>query len=338
MIAAETAEPFFREINMRGNTTVPEQKQSNAASILSVLGALVIWGSSFVAIKFAYTTYPPLTLAAVRFVVATLILGALTLLPKNRVKLEKKDILTVAVCGLTGIMLYAVLQNIAMQWTSASSATLIIASYPIITLLMESLIYKTKLSLMKIVAILIAICGVVILSYVKTESRISGELLGILLLMAAGVFWAVYNFMMKRVVNQYPPITLLFYITLFGTIFLLPLSLFERTAWQTPTLLSFSMMLFLGVFCSVIAYLLYNRGLTTMAPSTITSMLNLMPIIGVFFSWILLGEQVTLRKIVGGAIVILGVMLSVRKSKSDLTVRAGESAPSEPMPESTAQD
>ena len=317
---------------------MPEQKQSNAASILSVLGALVIWGSSFVAIKFAYTTYPPLTLAAVRFVVATLILGALTLLPKNRVKLEKKDILTVAVCGLTGIMLYAVLQNIAMQWTSASSATLIIASYPIITLLMESLIYKTKLSLMKIVAILIAICGVVILSYVKTESRISGELLGILLLMAAGVFWAVYNFMMKRVVNQYPPITLLFYITLFGTIFLLPLSLFERTAWQTPTLLSFSMMLFLGVFCSVIAYLLYNRGLKSMAPSTISSMLNLMPIIGVFFSWILLGEQVTLRKIVGGAIVILGVMLSVRKSKSDLTVSAGESAPSEPLPESAAQD
>lgn len=323
---------------MRGNTTVPEQKQSNAASILSVLGALVIWGSSFVAIKFAYTTYPPLTLAAVRFVVATLILGALTLLPKNRVKLEKKDILTVAVCGLTGIMLYAVLQNIAMQWTSASSATLIIASYPIITLLMESLIYKTKLSWMKIVAILIAICGVVILSYVKTESRISGELLGILLLMAAGVFWAVYNFMMKRVVNQYPPITLLFYITLFGTIFLLPLSLFERTAWQTPTLLSFSMMLFLGVFCSVIAYLLYNRGLKTMAPSTITSMLNLMPIIGVFFSWILLGEQVTLRKIIGGTIVILGVMLSVRKSKSDLPVLAVESAPSEHMPESAAQD
>ena len=314
---------------MRGNTTVPEQKQSNAASILSVLGALVIWGSSFVAIKFAYTTYPPLTLAAVRFVVATLILGALTLLPKNRVKLEKKDILTVAVCGLTGIMLYAVLQNIAMQWTSASSATLIIASYPIITLLMESLIYKVKLSAMKIVAILIAIVGVIILSYVKSESRVSGELLGILLLMAAGVFWAVYNFMMKKVINRYPPITLLFYSSLFGTMFLLPLALFERALWQAPTVLSFSMMLFLGVFCSVIAYLLYNRGLKTMAPSTITSMLNLMPIIGVFFSWILLGEQVTLRKIVGGAIVILGVMLSVRKNK----VESGESKEGDCMQE-----
>ena len=301
----------------QGNTTVSEQKQSNAISILSVLGALILWGSSFVAIKIAYTTYPPLTLAVVRFVVATVILGALTLLPQNRVRLQKKDILTVVICGFTGIMLYAVLQNIAMQWTSASSATLIIASYPIITLLMESAIYKKKLSGIKIVAILIAIVGVVILSYVKSESRVQGELFGIILFINAGIGWAVYNFMMKRVVNHYPPITLQFYTTLFGTIFLLPLALLERGQWREPTLLSFSMMMFLGVFCSVVAYLLYNRGLKTMAPSTVTSMLNLMPIIGVFFSWVLLGEQVTLRKIIGGAIVIFGVMLSVRKSKTE---------------------
>jgi drug/metabolite transporter (DMT)-like permease len=110
---------------------------------------LIIWSSSFVAIKIAYETYPPITLGATRFIAATLILGALTLLPKNRVRLEKKDILPVAVSGLMGITLYAVLQNIAMQWTSASSATLIIASYPIITLLLETLIYKTKLSAVK---------------------------------------------------------------------------------------------------------------------------------------------------------------------------------------------
>ena len=319
---------------------MPQQKQTNALSILSVLGALILWSSSFVAIKFAYTTYPPLTLAVARFVVATLILGLLTLLPKNRVKLEKKDIFTVAVCGLTGIMLYAVLQNIAMQWTSASSATLIIASYPIITLLMESLIYKKKLSAVKIIAVLIAIVGVVILAYVKAETRLEGELLGILLLVLAGVVWAIYNFMTKKVVNRYPPITLLFYSTLFGTIFLLPLALLERGQWQQPTLTSFSCMMFLGVFCSVIAYLLYNRGLKTMAASTVTSMLNLVPIFGVFFSWLLLGEQVTLRKFVGGAIVIFGVMLSVRNTKTESdkeTARksaeeTAQAAPSEALP------
>ena len=296
---------------------MPQQKQSNALSILSVFGALVLWSSSFVAIKFAYTTYPPITLAVTRFIVATLILGALSLLPQNRVKLEKKDIFTLVICGFTGIMLYAVLQNIAMQWISASSANLIIASYPIITLLLESVIYKTRLSALKIVAILIAIVGVVILSYVKAEARVEGELAGILLLVIAGVGWAVYNFMTKKVVNRYPPITFQFYSTLFGTIMMLPLALLERAQWKAPTVMSFSMMMFLGVFCSVIAYLLYNRGLKTMAPSSVTSMLNLMPILGVFFSWVLLGEVVTLRKVIGGAIVIFGVMLSVRKTKTD---------------------
>ncbi len=310
-----------------------QEKQTNTWSILSVLGALILWSSSFVAIKFAYTTYPPITLAVVRFIVATMILGALTLLPQNRVKLEKKDVFTIAVCGLTGIMLYAVLQNIAMQWTSASSATLIIASYPIITLLMESLIYKIKLNAMKIIAILIAIVGVVILSYVKADSRVEGELLGILLLVLAGVFWAVYNFMTKKVVNRYPPITLLFYSTLFGTIFMLPLALIERAQWQQPTLISFTMMMFLGVFCSVIAFLLYNRGLKTMAASTVTSMLNLVPIFGVFFSWLFLGEQVTLRKFIGGAIVILGVMLSVRKNRTEAVI-----APADSLKEAAAQE
>lgn len=292
---------------------MPDQKQTNAVSILSVLGALIIWSSSFVAIKIAYVTYPPITLGAVRFLVATLVLGVLVLLPGNRVKLQKKDGWTVALGGLTGITLYAVLQNIAMQWTSASNATLIIASYPVITLLLESLFYKVRLNATKIVGILIAIFGVVILSYVKAEKRQQGELLGVILLIVAGVAWAFYNFLTKKVVNHYPPVTLLFYQTLFGAIFMAPLSLFERSQWAAPTTMTFSMMLFLALFCSVVAFLLYNLGLKHLSASTVTSMLNLVPFFGVFFSWLLLGEAITVRKIVGGGIVVLGVMLSIRQ-------------------------
>lgn len=293
------------------------QKQSSALSYLSILGALIIWSSSFVAIKIAYETFPPITLGAVRFVVATLILGALTLLPKNRVKLEKKDVGTVALSGLMGITLYAVLQNIAMQWTSASSATLIIASYPAITLLLESLIYKVKMNLFKIIGILIAIVGVVILSYVKADTRQQGELLGVVLLLVAGIAWAFYNFLTKKVVNRYPSISLLFYQTLFGAIFMAPLALFERGDWAAPTALTFSMMLFLGLFCSVLAFLLYNNGLKKLPASSVTSMLNLVPIFGVFFSWVLLGEQVSLRKVIGGVVIIAGVMISARQTKSN---------------------
>ena len=304
-----------------------QQKQSNAGSILSVLGALIIWSSSFVAIKVAYETFPPITLGAARFVVAALILGVLTLLPGNRQRLEKKDILPVAASGLLGITIYAVLQNIAMQWTSASNATLIIASYPIITVLLETMIYKTKMNPFKIIGIIIAIAGVVVLAYIKPEERQQYELLGILMLIVAGVGWAFYNFLTKKVVNKYPPITLLFYQTLFGAIFMLPLSLFERAKWMAPTTMSFLMMLFLGVFCSVIAYLLYNLGLKALSPSAVISMLNLVPIFGVMFSFLLLGEAITLRMVIGGAIIIFGVMLSVRRTKFERLLQTDQAQP-----------
>jgi drug/metabolite transporter (DMT)-like permease len=66
----------------------------------------------------------------------------------------------------------------------------------------------------------------------------------------------------------------------------------------------------------VIAFLLYNLGLKALPASSVISMLNLVPIFGVFFSWLLLGEAVTLRKVIGGAIVILGVMLSIRQKQA----------------------
>jgi len=306
------------------------QKQSNAGSVFAVLGALIIWSSSFVAIKVAYETFPPITMGAARFVIASLLLGALALLPKNRVRLRKEDIATVAISGFLGITSYVVLQNIAVQWTSASSATLIIASYPIITLILETLIYKTKLNAFKTIGILIAIAGVVILSYVKAEARQQNELLGSMMLVVAGVVWAFYNFLTKKVVNRYPSITLLFYQTLFGTICLLPMTLIERGDWAAPTPLSFLMVLFLGVFCSALAFLLYNLGLKKLSPTSVTSMLNLVPIFGVFFSWVLLGEQVSARKFIGGAIVILGVMLSIRRTKAEATLEPVAAVPAVP--------
>lgn len=324
---------FTHNYEKAGKTILEKRRQSNTVSYLSILGALVIWSSSFVAIKFAYATFPPITLGAARFLVASLILGVLTMIKSNRIRLDRKDVFTVALSGFMGIMLYAVLQNIAVQWTSASSATLIIASYPVITLLLEALIYKTKLNALKIVGILIAVAGVFVLAYTKAEERVKGELLGSILLIVAGVAWAFYNFLTKKVVNRYPPVTLLFYQTLFGTLFMLPLAFFERGQWAAPTAMSFAMMLFLGVFCSVVAFLLYNLGLKTLPASSVITMLNLVPLFGVFFSWLLLGEMVTLRKVIGGTIIILGVMLSVRKTSVEAAVETPAAQPVTPSRE-----
>ena len=80
--------------------------------------------------------------------------------------------------------------------------------------------------------------------------------------------------------------------------------------------MSLLMLLYLGAMCSVAAYLMYNFGLRRLKPSTSAFLMNLVPIFGTLFSVVLLGERLTLRHLLGGALVILGVIVSVRVAQS----------------------
>ncbi|QRG69124.1 DMT family transporter [Brevibacillus choshinensis] len=74
--------------------------------------------------------------------------------------------------------------------------------------------------------------------------------------------------------------------------------------------------LYLGIFCSVAAFMLYNYGLRTLSSSTAVALMNLGPIFGVLFSTVFLHEGLRIFDLLGGIIVILGVFLSVREKEA----------------------
>jgi drug/metabolite transporter (DMT)-like permease len=101
---------------------------------------------------------------------------------------------------------------------------------------------------------------------------------------------------------------------LFGSIVLLPLAgAFERPAFPVPATAIWAV-IYLAVFCSVGGYSLYNYGVAGMASTQAVSILNLIPVFGVLTSWVVLHETVTIMQLVGGAVVLLGVLLSLRDS------------------------
>lgn len=277
--------------------------------------AFMIWSTSFIATKMAYESFAPITLGATRFVVAFFLLAFVLLCKREFVKPTPKDFGLISLSGVFGITLYFSMENIGVKLTSASNAALIVASYPAITALLELAIYKIRITKRKMAGIALAALGVYILSYVRDQFGGREQIVGNLTLIATGVVWAFYNFTTRKIANKYPAVTLSFYQTLAGTFFLLPLTLFERGSWQYPTALSTALMLYLGIFCSVIAYLLYNFGLRRLSSSTSVALMNLVPIFGVLFSVLILGESVSARQFIGGAIVLVGVMLSVRQNK-----------------------
>ena len=288
---------------------------SNRTHVASTVGALLIWSTSFIGTKIAFASFPPITLGTARFIVASVVLGFLVLIKKEFIKPGTKDMRVIALSGVLGITVYFTMENIGVKLTSAINAALIVASYPAITTLLELLIYRQKPSLYKLTGIAVAVAGVYLVSYTEGSIHAANQLAGNIILIATGIVWAFYNFTTRKVVSKYPAITFSFYQTVIGTVCFIPLAFLELDKWMPPNAITLSALLYLGIFCSVAAFMLYNFGLRKLSASTAVSLMNLVPIFGAVFSILCLHEPISLRQIAGGAIVIAGVMLSVKQKK-----------------------
>jgi len=279
--------------------------------ILSVLGAVILWSSSYIVTKVGVGDIPPLTFAAIRFIMAAIVMGIVFVFAKPREHVSKKDLLRLALGGLLGITAYFSLQNLGVQKTTASDATLLVASFPVITLLLEILFRKARINFRQIGGIVIAIVGIYLVIDMSGTRSAPERLTGDLLLLATGLAWALYNFATQNVVQKYSTITVIFWQTLFGMVALLPLAIIEINKWQSIKSSGLLGALYLGLFCSVGAFLLYGYGLKSLQPGLAVILLNLVPIFGLVFAVIFLHERISLLQLLGGAIVICGVILSV---------------------------
>ncbi|KXH80966.1 multidrug ABC transporter permease [Sporosarcina sp. HYO08] len=279
--------------------------------------AVLIWSTSFVGTKMAYASFPPLTLGAVRFLIAAAVLGIVRMVIKEQVvKPTRKDLGLIALSGLLGTTIYFALENIGLDLTSASNAALIIASYPAITALLEFIFYRTRISWVKGLGIAVAIFGIYLISGGTQGGQGEQELFGNSLLIAAGVVFALYTFTTRKVVSKYSMLTISYYQMLIGSIAFIPLAFFEVDRWQIPTSGSMLMVVYLGIFCSVIAFFLYNLALRNLSSSTAVALMNLVPVFGVLLSVVVLNEVLRGGQYIGGIIVLIGVVLSVRETKT----------------------
>ncbi|MCM2982404.1 DMT family transporter [Niallia circulans] len=276
---------------------------------LACISAVILWSGSFITTKLAYETFAPIQLGAGRTLIAALIIWIIRKITNSTEKIRNKDRKRLFLSGLLGITLYFTLENIGVQMTSASNAALIVASFPAITALLEFFLYRSKPSLQKILGIFLAITGVAILTQIKVDGS-NQSFWGNLILLGAGIVWACYNFVTKDITRKYSAMTITSYQMTVGTLCFIPFLLWEDEAWKMPNVISITSLLFLSIGCSVAAFILYNYGLKKLSASASVSLMNLVPVLGIVFSVFLLKEIVTLSQVIGGAIVIIGVILS----------------------------
>ncbi|MFI1239844.1 DMT family transporter [Nocardia salmonicida] len=285
----------------------------------AVVAAALLWSSSYAVTKVLLADVGPLSIGAVRFTVAALLLGVMVRLDRKRqARPDARQRRRLYLCGLLGITVYFVLENIGVDLSTASDAALIVATYPLMTMLLELAVLRVRLPPLRVTGVLLATAGAFLV--VRDGAQIGGSArwIGDIILLLGGLAWAGYNVLGKRASAEQSALTVTYYQTMAGAGGFLLVALLEADSWRMPSVTTSSLLVYLAVACSVGGFLLYNYGLRRMAPSVAVNILNLVPVFGVLSAVIINGEPFRPAQLAGGVVIVAGVALGLieRGSKS----------------------
>jgi drug/metabolite transporter (DMT)-like permease len=281
--------------------------------LLAIWGTVVFWGLSFVASKTILNSgVPPMTMVAIRFVVATILLNVLLRRVEPGARLRRREILPLALSGLSGITVYFFFEAQGIKLTSASHASLIIAVIPVLTLLAEAVLYRTRVGWVSGLGVLLSVAGVALVVRQPGSAGAGSTWAGDLFMFGACVSWVAYILLSKNLHKRMSELAITAYQSIFGTAFLVPLALIEMPRWVAITPLAGLSLAYLALFCSALANFLYVFALSRLGPITVSPFINLIPVIGVLGGVALLGESMGWGQIVGGVVILGGVLLVSR--------------------------
>ena len=287
---------------------------------IEVFFAVVVWGASFIATKVALAYASPITIVWLRFAMGVVILGVAVVLRRQFTLPNKNEWGYFALLGFLGITFHQWLQSNALVTSEASTTAWIVATTPVFMALLGWLVLKEGLGWVTISGILLAFIGVLVVVSDGDITSISiGEFgaPGDVLILISAVNWAVFSTLSRRGLKSYPASLMMFYVMSFGWVFTSFLFIPSEGLSEIPrlTVNGWIAILFLGIFCSGLAYIAWYDALQALSAAQTGVFLYIEPLVAVAVAAIVLAEPVTWASLLGGAVILIGVWLVNREPR-----------------------
>lgn len=270
------------------------------------------WGGTFVAGKIIATSVGPWSAAFLRFVFASSVLLYFTRKHEGCFpKITKTQIIPILLLGLSGICLYNYFFFTGLRLIEAGRGALIIANTPIFIFLLSAFFFKEKLTLVKMLGILISVTGaVIVISKGDPDVILDGHLgKGELYIFGCVLSWTVFSLIGKSVISNLSPLVSITYASLVGVAGLLIPAVMEGLVQNLAvySLTDWLSLMYLGVFGTAIGFVWYYEGIKQLGAASASQLINLVPVSAVILAFIILDEPVTKSLVVGALLVITGV-------------------------------
>ena len=291
--------------------TAPSARARHIAEI-AILLVMLTWGANVVAGKAILSDVPPILFAFVRFGSAFLVLLAFLRWREGSIGLPRKDILPLLLLGLAGFGLYQDLWATALGRTTASNSALITAGTPVSTMLIAAAVGSDRLSPARVLGALIGFSGVVGVVGATHGFGLTGASSGDLMTFLATLCWACYVAFGAPVLRRHSPLRMATWAIGFGCLGMLPFAVWQIPSFDASRINAGTIGLFL--FCTLLAAAAANvvmfEVVKVIGPTRAMLFQFTVPAFAVALAALFLGEAIVVGQLVGGAIIVVGILVA----------------------------
>ncbi|MFV0395402.1 MAG: DMT family transporter [Coprobacillaceae bacterium] len=289
-------------------------KNTKTIGHISALLTILIWGTTFISTKILLQDFKAIEILFYRFIIGFIVL--ILIYPK-RMKIEdRRQELTFMAADFCGICLYYLLENIALGYTTATNVGIIISVAPLFTALLTHFIDKEKLHPQFFIGFLIALLGIFLVTFQGREIEIHP--IGDVLALIAAFTWACYSLLTRKISTfGYSTIQSTRRIFMYGIVFMIPCILFMDFTidiYKFTNITTTFNILFLGVGASALGFVLWNLAVKSLGTLKTSIYIYLVPVITIITAVVILHESLTLKKMIGIILSLVGLFISNKKN------------------------
>jgi|GEM_PF-334453 len=289
-----------------------EQSVSTIRGLLVVILATICWSFSglFITLIMQGSQINPIGLAFWRDLFTSLILViGLGIFRRDLLRIKIRDLPWLILMGMVSIGTFHVLWNITVMLNGVSVATVIQCNAPIFVTIIARIIWKENFTINKIIAILLATTGTILIAGIQGFGVMKITLTGLLVGLLSAVAYGSTSLIGKKLSADYSTWTIITYAFGFAALALMPLQVFNLGApliVLSPVLIYFMLLILIS---TIAGYKLYTTGLSLL-PASVASIASTAEVFfAALFSFLILGQTMDMWQLMGAILVVSGVVI-----------------------------
>ena len=283
----------------------------NIKAYFATFFTVSMWGITFISTKILLNDFTPIEILFTRFLLGLILL--MIIYPKNNKIYSKKDEFLFAMTGLSGVTLYYLFENIALNYSLASNVGILVAIGPLFTGIFASIFLKEKLKLNFFIGFIFSIIGISIITF-NGKFILKLNPAGDLFALIAAVMWGLYSMLVKAVGDLgHDPVCITKKTFMYGLIFMLPILFFMKfdvniNSYLKP--INLINILFLSFVACTLCFITWAYSTRILGAVKNNTYIYLVPIVTAVTSKVVLNENITPLAVFGIGLILFGVIIS----------------------------